>query len=196
MKKFIKFIPNGITITRIILSVLFISDILGQFVYRKKTFYDLILIFTTICVSDLLDGKLARKIGCTSVIGAKLDVFADLFFIVLSSLTLIILKILPLWLLVFIGLKFLEFIITSNFINKYNNNLKKAFVFDRVGRIVPAMFFIIPGIACIFHVLLSDSAVFIINLILYFMLAGGIYSSYLRIVSCIKLSFKASIYEN
>ncbi|MBN7773543.1 CDP-alcohol phosphatidyltransferase family protein [Clostridium aminobutyricum] len=188
MKGLIKFIPNSITISRIGLSVLFVTNVTGQFVYEKNNFMNLIVLFSVICLTDLIDGKIARKIRCTSVTGAKLDVLADLFFIVASNITLISLGILPLWFLGFIFFKFIEFIITSDFTirHKYLSN-KNVFISDKLGRIVAAMFFVIPGIAFIFHILIPSIAENAIHFILYATLAGGILSSYLRVKSCLKL---------
>jgi len=160
MKITIKYIPNIITVARIIMSFLFIHTIVGQFVYGQDLKVNLIILFLAICCSDLLDGRIARKTKSVSIIGAKLDVFADLLYIIISYITLINIKILPLWFLGFICFKFTEFIITSKFMKRNNKSLENAFVFDKVGRIVSATFFIIPGL----------------------------YSSYLRIKSCFMLA--------
>ncbi len=190
MKSLIKFIPNSITISRIGLSILFITNVTGQFVYGRNNFINLTVLFLAVCLTDFIDGKIARKICCTSVTGAKLDVLADLFFIVASNITLISLGILPPWFLGFIILKFIEFVTTSNFIIRYQYLFhKKVFIFDKVGRIVSAQFFAVPGAACIFQVLSASMAERLINFILYTILAGGILSSYLRVKSCLRLIF-------
>lgn len=79
MKRLVKFIPNSITISRIALSVIFVTNVTGQFIYGKNNFMNLIVLFSAICLTDLIDGRIAKKIRCTSVTGAKLDVIADLF---------------------------------------------------------------------------------------------------------------------
>ena len=71
MKRLVKFIPNSITITRIGLSVIFVTSVIGQFVYGRNDFMNLILLFSAICLTDFIDGKIARKIRSTSVTGAK-----------------------------------------------------------------------------------------------------------------------------
>jgi Phosphatidylglycerophosphate synthase len=165
------------------MSFIFIYLIIEQFVYRKGTFINLIILFLAICFSDLLDGKIARKTGFVSTTGAKLDVFADLLYILLSYTTLIILKILPLWFLGFACLKFTEFVMTSRFIKRHNKSSDNPFVFDKIGRIVSATFFIIPGIACIFKCFMPYTAGYLINCLIYTTFVAGIYSSYLRIKS-------------
>lgn len=187
MKNFIKFIPNVITMLRLLVSIIFIYLIIEQFMYGKDSFVILISMFLLICISDLIDGRIARKFGYTSTMGAKLDVFADLSYIVLSYITLIIINALPIWFLVFIIIKFSEFIITSNFIKHHNKSSKHQFVFDKIGRLVSATFFIIPGIICLHKYLLPYAAETLISCLLYTILAAGIYSSYFRIKNCFML---------
>ena len=113
LKIIVRHVPNLITIARIILSVSFVQNIIEQFIYAKERNVNLSVLFLSICISDLLDGKIARKTNSTSIIGAKLDIFADLFYIILSYITLINIKILPIWYFGFVCFKFIEFIITS-----------------------------------------------------------------------------------
>lgn len=188
MKRVVKQIPNTITISRILMTITFVSLIFTVFDGYNDKFNILMIIFIAICISDLLDGRVARKLGCTSIIGAKLDIFADLFFIVTSYIALIIHGILPMWFLVFIMVKFLEFIATSNYIKNYNYSLNKPFVFDRIGRIVSAMFFIISGISCALMHAMPLYAIQIINIILLILLVAGGYSSFLRVRNCIVIS--------
>jgi len=185
MKSIIKFVPNLITTTRIIMSFLFVYVIVEQFIYGQERSMNLIILFVAICVSDLLDGRIARKMNSVSIIGAKLDVSADLLYIILSYVTLITLKILPLWFLGFICFKFSEFVITSKFMRNNNKSSDNPFVFDKVGRVVAAMFFIIPGLVCIYKCFGSYNVDIILSCLLYIVFLAGVYSSYLRIRCCI-----------
>ncbi|MDT8716831.1 CDP-alcohol phosphatidyltransferase family protein [Clostridium sp. 19966] len=178
MRKLIKFLPNSITVSRILMTFVF-----GYSAYLHGHNIFLLALFLTICISDLSDGKIARKFQITSVLGAKLDVFADLFYMLVAYSVFISLKIIPVWFLTFICIKFIEFTITSKIIRFYDTTSENPFVFDKVGRIVAAVFYIIPGLACMF-----DSSAYFINLILYVTLAAGIYSSYMRIRRCFVLS--------
>lgn len=187
MKNIIKTIPNLITMTRIIMSFLFIYAIVEQFIYGQGMTINLMILFLAICCSDLLDGKIARKMNSVSIIGAKLDVFADLLYIILSYVTLINLKIIPLWFLGFIFFKFTEFVMTSKFIKSNNKSIENAFVFDKIGRIVSVTFFIIPGIVCIYKCFEPYNVAIIINCFIYTTFVAGLYSSYLRIKSCVML---------
>lgn len=80
MKRLVTFIPNSITISRIVLSVIFVVNVMARFVSGRDNFISLIAVFLAICLSDFLDGRIARKLGCTSVMGAKLDVFSRFIF--------------------------------------------------------------------------------------------------------------------
>ncbi len=188
MKRIIKSIPNIITIARIIMSFLFVDTIVRQFIYGQDLTINLIILFLAICCSDLLDGKIARKTKSVSKIGAKLDVFADLLYIIISYVTLINIKILPLWFLGFMCFKFTEFVITSRFMNNNNKSSENPFVFDKIGRIVAATFFIIPGIVCIYRYSGQYNITLIVNCIIYVTFVAGLYSSYLRIRSCFMFS--------
>lgn len=184
MKYIIKFVPNLITITRIIMSFIFVYTIGEEVIFSQERSMSLVILFLAICASDLLDGRVARKTNSVSIKGAKLDVFADLLYIILSYVTLVTMKILPLWFLVFVCLKFTEFVITSKFMKNNNKSSDNPFVFDKVGRVVAAIFFIIPGIACIYKYFEYYNMAIILNSILFVVFLAGIYSSYLRIRSC------------
>jgi len=74
MENIKKYIPNSLAILRIILTIIIV--ICGSF---GKT--NIIIILAVIAaLSDLVDGKLARKWNVTSLIGAKLDAVADKIF--------------------------------------------------------------------------------------------------------------------
>lgn len=74
MKNIKQYIPNILTIIRMILTVVIV--IVGTFKYTK-----LVIILAVIAaITDLLDGRLARKWGVTSIVGAKLDAVADKLF--------------------------------------------------------------------------------------------------------------------
>lgn len=75
MKDFKKNIPNILTISRLVLTPIII--ILGL-VFNQ---YQLVIILSSICaLTDLFDGKLARKWNIVSEKGAKLDASADKIF--------------------------------------------------------------------------------------------------------------------
>ena len=169
------------------MAVLFVNTILEQFKYGQDMTVKLIILFLTICCSDILDGKIARKTNSVSRTGAKLDVFADLFYIIISYVALIDIKVLPLWFLGFICFKFIEFVITSKFMKHYNKSSEKPFVFDKLGRMVSATFLIIPGIVCVYKCFEPYNMEFFVNCLIFIILLAGMYSSYLRIKCCFML---------
>lgn len=184
MDRVLRNIPNGMTIARIIMTIAFDFLILKEFLYGQDYNVALMGLFIMICVSDFFDGKIARRLGAATVIGAKLDVLADLFYIVSSYAALISAHVLPLWYLVFVCIKFLEFVATSNFIKLFKTSLEHPFIFDRIGRTVSAIFFLIPGIVCISNLLNSSNITYLVSILLYSTFLAGVYSSYERIKSC------------
>lgn len=69
---FMKHLPNSITVLRIIGAIfLFVVEPLSV------SFY---ILYTLCGFTDIIDGFLARKLGLTSELGAKLDSIADLFY--------------------------------------------------------------------------------------------------------------------
>ena len=119
-----KFIPNFITLIRIICTALIIFT---------ESFSSIFFIFYFLCgLSDVLDGYIARKFKLCSKFGARLDSVADAFFIIT-----ILIKILPslrleLWMILWIvfifiikvlsliigGLKFGEVAFLHTYANK------------------------------------------------------------------------------
>lgn len=71
----IKNIPNLLSFSRIIFSILLIP-----FIHIQSIF---IIIYITIGITDVLDGFIARKFKCTSDLGAKLDSMADFTFYII-----------------------------------------------------------------------------------------------------------------
>lgn len=112
--------------------------------------FSLIILFLFICVFDLLDGKIVRKINLVLKFGVKFDVFVDLLYIVILYIILVNMKVLFLWFLMFICFKFIEFVMILRFMKCNNELLDNLFVFDKIGRIVFVVFFIIFGVVCVY----------------------------------------------
>lgn len=188
MKRFLRLIPNGITLLRVFLSILFAADTIGQFAYGKNNLIRLAAVFLLICLTDFVDGRFARRLRCASAAGARLDVLADLFFLAVSNITLAWLGLLPPWFCGFLLLKFIEFTVTSKYVLRHScPEDGHVFVFDKVGRVVSALFFVVPGAVCVLHVLAPGIADGLIYFLLYTLLAGGVLSSYFRVRSCVRL---------
>jgi len=74
----LKFLPNLITLSRILLALLFIP------VFLEHNFNLALIIFSVASISDFFDGYLARKFEVTSKFGAMLDPIADKIFMFFS----------------------------------------------------------------------------------------------------------------
>lgn len=98
------------------------------------------LLYFLVLFTDFIDGKIARTLRLESRHGAILDVACDAFFIFSTSLSLHKIGRFPLWLILFIFIKFLEFIVTSKMLAKKD----LFFIFDVLGRFVSACYYILP----------------------------------------------------
>lgn len=87
-----KFVPNLITISRILSAFLFVLVFLrGEFAWA-------LVIFSVAAISDFFDGYLARKFKITSEFGAMLDPVADKVLMFVSYLLFAYEKIIPCYL--------------------------------------------------------------------------------------------------
>lgn len=94
-------LPNKLTLTRILLSPIFMLFILIENQYARMTAFG---IFTIACLTDLWDGYLARKNGCVTGFGRFMDPMADKLLVSLAFISFISLGIIPAWIvLVIIG---------------------------------------------------------------------------------------------
>jgi len=128
MEKYKNNIPNILTATRLVLTpVIIILGLLG----KHKT----VIILAILCaITDLLDGKLARKWNVVSVYGAKLDTVADKVFAI--GLTACFIKDFPILIISLI----LEIIIgLSNLYYYYKTKKTKSLM---IGKIKTTFLFI------------------------------------------------------
>jgi cardiolipin synthase len=87
-------LPNYITLVRIILIPFFINLMIYGY-YRSA-----LGIFVIACITDALDGMIARITKSQTELGAFLDPMADKLLIVSAFVTLVFLRMLPIWLVV------------------------------------------------------------------------------------------------
>ncbi len=130
-EKWIKtFIPYGVALLRAFfapfLFYTFINDL------RICT----IVIFFFACFTDYFDGYLVRKLDITSPssLEAYLDATADFIIIFTMFLAFFLKQIYPYWILILIGVFFLQFVITSGL---------KSPVYDPVGKYTGLLFFVV-----------------------------------------------------
>ena len=74
-----RFIPNILTFTRLVLTVIFLIMILYcPHVANKPFFLDIaFVLFVAAGLTDIIDGKVARKLNVTSKFGRMIDPLAD-----------------------------------------------------------------------------------------------------------------------
>ena len=89
-------LANGITLLRILcsLALLFCMPL-------SLPFYAL---FTAAGLSDIFDGRIARKMNTVTKFGAKLDTFADIVFAAVVLIKFLPILKLPLWMIVWVGM--------------------------------------------------------------------------------------------
>jgi len=89
-------LPNSITLVRVILIPFFINLMIYEY-YRAA-----LIVFVVACVTDALDGLIARLLNMKTDLGAFLDPMADKLLIVSAFVTLVLLKMLPVWLAIIV----------------------------------------------------------------------------------------------
>lgn len=92
----LKSLPNFITVSRILLSFLFVS------VFLKNDFVLSLVIFSVASISDFFDGYIARKFKITSKFGAMMDPVADKILMFISYLLFAYTKIIPWYLAIIV----------------------------------------------------------------------------------------------
>jgi len=148
MKNIKQYIPNALTILRIILTPIIITT--G--IFKKTEIVITLIIIATL--TDLLDGTLARKWKVTSLLGAKLDAVADkLFAISIIGCLITTFKILwiPFILEIILGITNLYYYFKNNKTNSLMiGKIKTVFLFITmvIGIITtfyPSWYFILRG---------------------------------------------------
>jgi phosphatidylglycerophosphate synthase len=121
------------------LRVLVVPLMYNAVIHEKITLAFSLLIFA--CLTDLLDGYIARRMESTSSFGAYFDVMADFLFIFTSFTAFIQKGIYPGWVLfVFAGM-FGQFLLTSKW---------RILTYDSIGRYYGAILFVIVGLTLLF----------------------------------------------
>jgi len=186
MKKRLFFLPNSITIFRFILTVLFMGILAGRLILGSiRLPAVLYILFVFICLSDFIDGAVARRLKAESVLGGILDISADCLFIFSSLVIFNLFRVLPVWFTAVVFVDFLVFLATSRFLIRMKRGfIWKPFVFDVVGRIAAVLFYLIPVAACMVYSHPGYESLFALNVVLLIsaFLAGVSMSE--RCVSC------------
>jgi len=89
-------LPNYITLVRIVLIPFFINLMIYGY-YRSA-----LAVFVAACITDALDGLIARVTNTKTELGALLDPIADKLLILSAFVTLVLLGLLPVWLVIIV----------------------------------------------------------------------------------------------
>lgn len=132
-----RLIINSLSASRILFGILFLYAVL----YDLGITY-ILLIFTLTIIVDILDGYFARKYDLVVDNGSKIDVICDFLFIIFSTLSLVLIDLIPFWFLFIIILKLIEFFLTSG-----SGNLK----YEKFGTYVAYMFYAFPVVSILIN---------------------------------------------
>lgn len=172
-----------LSLFRVVLVLPFLLIIHDVLVYNCVKNWILILVFAAILISDAADGYLARKLKCTSNTGARLDIIADTLYTISSLTAFAYFNIIPIWFIIIMVLKLMEFIITSK-ITKNKQKSKNIVFFDKIGKISVSIVMLLPGIFAFRCIIIDYKTV--MNIVIYIITAALIISSANRIINIIK----------
>ena len=100
-----------------------------------------------VCYTKLLR-MLARVLGVCSRFGAKFDVASDLIYSLSALAALNIAGVAPVWFTIVVLVKFVEFAVTSSWLNR-RQNISDSWVFDSIGRAFALLVMLAPGVLCL-----------------------------------------------
>ena len=164
-----KLFINGLTLIRIPLTILFVIF----FINNNSNIVLQLSILSLIILTDFIDGKIARKLCIQSKIGSILDPYCDLFFVLCTSIMFNIYDLVSITYTFILIFKFAEFNITSYYAGMSSNKI--PFMFDKVGRVITALYQGVPFVVVI--PFLSEYC----SLYIGFLILGTLVSSILRI---------------
>ena len=127
-------LANGITFFRILcsLALLFCMPL-------SLPFY---VLYTAAGLSDILDGRIARKTNTATKFGAKLDTFADIVFTAVVLLKLLPILELPAWMIVWVGV--IALIKLVNIVIGFVRHHTLTAVHSVINKVTGVLVFILP----------------------------------------------------
>lgn len=141
MKKIFKNIPNILTFIRLLL--IFVYIFIFYSFYEHTLLYAL-GIFLLSGLTDILDGRIARKYNLVTELGTLLDPLADKLMLITVLFTLFSINIIPLFIVIIVLAKELTMIIGAFLLyRKYDKTISA----DYYGKIATVLFYI--AVTCI-----------------------------------------------
>jgi len=162
---------NTLTLIRVPLTILFIL----LFINKNNVLQ--LIVLSLIILTDFVDGKIARKLCIQSKLGSILDPYCDLFFVLCTSILFNIYDLVSITYTFILIFKFAEFNITSYYAGMSSNKI--PFMFDKVGRVITALYQGVPFVVVIPFLSQYCSAY------IAFLIIGTLISSTLRISNLI-----------
>ncbi len=164
----IKNVPNMLSVLRLLMVPLFVYLFLTNFILAAVT------VFILAGVTDVLDGFIARRFGCTSTLGKILDPLADKFMQMSAFLCLWYREYIPFWMPLAYLIKELATVIGAFFIFRKTNFVVKSNVF---GKLATVLVFGAVFVISLFGDKIGATGVDIICLVvaLYFVFSCGVY---------------------
>ena len=104
-------LPNKLTVLRVILVPFFVFFLLGADWIGSFSPYIALIIFIVASLTDMLDGKIARKYNLITNFGKFMDPLADKLLVCSAMICLVDLKLIPVWVVLIIIAR--EFIISG-----------------------------------------------------------------------------------
>ena len=101
-------LPNKLTVGRIILVPFFVATLLANFPLNNAV---ALIIFIAASLTDMFDGKIARKYNLVTNFGKFMDPLADKLLVCSAMICLVDLKLIPVWVVLIIIAR--EFIISG-----------------------------------------------------------------------------------
>jgi phosphatidylglycerophosphate synthase len=175
------FFVNILTMLRIPLTLLFVY-VTNLLIVHQAAFAGKIslLISAIIIFTDLFDGILARKYLVVTRFGQISDVACDFFYIILSMFLFNYYELISIYITSVMIYKFVEFIIFSVL---YVDRIQKKdilFLFDKPGRIVSALYYLLPSIQ-VLYILKYINKYFVMEIIYLLILVLSLISSIIKL---------------
>ena len=113
-----------------------------------------VLCFAAIISSDVIDGHIARKTNCVTATGAKLDIAADIFYVMGAACIFVYFHMLPVWFPVVLAVSFTVFLTTSKLLSLRRGHRFSA-VFDAAGKTAANLTLMLPGVFVFRSIIIS-----------------------------------------
>ncbi len=133
-------LPNKLTVTRLVLvPVFFIFFLIGEYTSLKVlATVAMLLIYAVAELSDLLDGKIARKRNLITDLGKVMDPFADTLTHITYFVCFLSLSIMPLWAFILIMWREFSILFVRMLLAKYAGKAMPANIFGKLKTVLYA----------------------------------------------------------